>query len=126
MPAPPAAEAGVRRFGGSRPSAPPVAGTEWADAARDPRSRGPGTGPERPVRAAKYAGASAARIRLAQEDGHLSFSIADDGCGFDPAAIPPGSGTQNMIDRLAALGGTVEIRSAPGAGTTVLGRIPVG
>jgi signal transduction histidine kinase len=30
-----------------------------------------------------------------------------------------------MADRVAALGGTIEVRSAPGAGATILGQIPV-
>jgi signal transduction histidine kinase len=50
--------------------------------------------------------------------------VADDGSGFDPFATPRGSGLQNMADRLEAMGGRLEIRSAPGAGTVVLGRIP--
>jgi signal transduction histidine kinase len=74
---------------------------------------------------AKYAGANRASVRLATEDGELRFEVTDDGKGFDPAAIPLGSGLQNMVDRLAALGGSVEIRSEPGSGTTVAGRIPV-
>ena len=48
-----------------------------------------------------------------------------DGRGFDPAATPTGTGVQGMPDRLAALGGTVEIVSAPGRGTKITGRIPV-
>jgi len=35
-----------------------------------------------------------------------------------------GSGLRNMADRLAALGGELDVRSAPGAGTTVTGRLP--
>jgi signal transduction histidine kinase len=53
------------------------------------------------------------------------FEIADDGRGFDSAATPRGSGLQNMRDRLEALGGHLEIRSAPGEGTVVAGRVPV-
>ncbi len=75
---------------------------------------------------AKYAGASSAVVRLAEEDGRLMFSVQDDGQGFDPATTPKGSGLQNMTDRLEALGGSVEITSAPGRGTSVTGRIPVG
>jgi signal transduction histidine kinase len=75
--------------------------------------------------AAKYAEASSAVVRLDGEDGHLMFSVTDDGRGFDPTATPPGSGLTNMRDRVEALGGSVEVRSAPGAGTTVTGRIPV-
>jgi signal transduction histidine kinase len=73
---------------------------------------------------AKYAGATQASVRLAVQDGELRFEVTDDGKGFDPASTPLGSGLQNMVDRLAALGGTVEIRSAPGSGSRVLGRIP--
>ena len=75
--------------------------------------------------AAKYAEASSATVRLGREDGHLVFSVTDDGRGFDPATTPPGSGLQNMADRLEALGGSLDIESAPGRGTSVTGRIPV-
>ena len=50
--------------------------------------------------------------------------VYDDGRGFDPAAVSHGSGLQGITDRLAALGGAVEIRSAPGAGTTIAGKLP--
>ncbi len=75
---------------------------------------------------AKYANASSARVRLASEDGHLTFEVADDGVGFDPTATAYGTGLQGMADRLDAIGGTLEVRSAPGDGTTVAGRLPVG
>jgi signal transduction histidine kinase len=74
---------------------------------------------------AKYAEASRAAVHLSQEDGDLVFAVTDDGRGFDPDTTPPGSGLQNMRDRLEALGGSVEIVSEPGRGTTVTGRIPV-
>ena len=74
---------------------------------------------------AKYADASSARVNLLVEDGQLTFEVSDDGRGFDSATTPLGSGMQNMADRLAALGGSIEVRSNPGAGTTVGGRIPV-
>lgn len=73
---------------------------------------------------AKYAAASRAVVRIRQEEAELAFSVEDDGRGYDSAATPLGSGLQNMADRLAALGGTLEVRSQPGQGTTVTGRIP--
>jgi signal transduction histidine kinase len=73
---------------------------------------------------AKYAQASHARVRLAAPDGHLTFAVQDDGVGFDPGVTSFGSGLQNMADRLTALGGELKIRSRPGEGTTVVGRIP--
>jgi signal transduction histidine kinase len=73
---------------------------------------------------AKYAGASQAVVRLAHADGRLMFEVTDDGRGFDAAAVTRGTGLTNMADRLAALGGTLEITSQPGRGTTVMGRVP--
>jgi two-component system sensor histidine kinase UhpB len=58
-------------------------------------------------------------------NGWLSFTVEDDGKGFDLTATTRGSGLTNMADRLAALGGEVEMRSSPGQGTAVLGRVPV-
>nr|MBA3551838.1 sensor histidine kinase [Actinomycetota bacterium] len=74
---------------------------------------------------AKYSGASRATLRLSADDGHLSFAVSDDGRGFDPATTAKGSGLTNMADRLAALGGELEINSSPGGGTVVGGRVPV-
>jgi signal transduction histidine kinase len=74
---------------------------------------------------AKYAQASGATVRLHREDGHLAFDITDDGVGFDPDAKGSGTGMQGMADRLAALGGELVVRSRPGQGTTVSGRVPV-
>jgi signal transduction histidine kinase len=74
--------------------------------------------------AQKYARASHVDVRLARDDGDLAFEVRDDGVGFDGSGST-GSGLQNMRDRLSALGGEVEIRSTPGAGTTVRGRVPL-
>jgi signal transduction histidine kinase len=74
---------------------------------------------------AKYARATAARISLSAADGALTFAVSDDGAGYDSARTPMGSGLRNMADRLAALGGRLEVRSAPAAGTTVTGQLPV-
>jgi signal transduction histidine kinase len=74
---------------------------------------------------AKYAEATHATVRLTQGDGILSFDVTDDGRGFDQQTRTRGSGLQGIADRLAALGGTLEVRSARGEGTTVSGRLPV-
>jgi signal transduction histidine kinase len=73
----------------------------------------------------KYAGANQATVRLSDVDGELQFEVEDDGQGFDPAVQQKGSGTQNMEDRLDALGGSVSVRSSVGAGTMVRGRLPI-
>ncbi len=75
---------------------------------------------------AKYARASSATVALSCPDGHLEFTVTDDGDGFDTAKPTPGTGLQGMADRLAAAGGTFCIRSAPGLGTTISGRMPAG
>jgi signal transduction histidine kinase len=74
---------------------------------------------------AKYAEATRATLTLRSEDGVLSFEVTDDGRGFDPRAVAHGSGIQGITDRLAALGGRLDVRSAPGAGATLVGTIPV-
>jgi signal transduction histidine kinase len=74
---------------------------------------------------AKHAGATSASIRLRHENGNVTFEITDDGRGFDPAVSTYGTGLQGMADRLAALGGALSVRSAPGTGTTIAGAVPV-
>jgi signal transduction histidine kinase len=69
--------------------------------------------------------ASAVAISLSR-NGDLRFEVRDDGRGFVTTEIVPGNGLMNMHDRMASVGGELEIRSAPGAGTAVIGTIPVG
>lgn len=76
--------------------------------------------------AAKHAQTSQAVVSLFEDNRSLVFSVEDDGQGFDPATTPKGRGTQNMLDRVEALGGTFEVRSSPGRGTIVTGQIPTG
>jgi signal transduction histidine kinase len=74
---------------------------------------------------AKYADASRVAIRLGNGDGRVTFEVRDDGIGFEPAVRGMGTGLQGIADRLGALGGAFEVRSALGAGTTVSGSVPV-
>jgi signal transduction histidine kinase len=77
--------------------------------------------------AAKHAhGASGVKISVSQSDG-LRFEVHDDGYGFEvDGSVNGGAGLTNIRDRLAAVGGTLEVRSAPGRGTTIAGMIPAG
>ena len=73
---------------------------------------------------AKYAEASHTIVSLSQTETGLSFSVADDGRGFDPRAADAGSGLQGMADRVEAIGGSIRLQSSPGAGTSVSGSVP--
>jgi len=74
----------------------------------------------------KHGGAGAtATVRLWEENGDVYFEVADNGAGMDPAAPPAGRGLVNIEDRVGAMGGSVEIDSAPDRGTTVRGTIPL-
>jgi signal transduction histidine kinase len=75
----------------------------------------------------KYARASRVVVRLRASAGPamLTFEVEDDGTGFETATARKGAGLTNMNDRVDALGGTVQLISHPGAGTTVSGELPV-
>jgi signal transduction histidine kinase len=64
-------------------------------------------------------------VRLSASGDELRVIVEDDGGGFDTRSTSKGSGLQNMKDRLDALGGTVDVASAPASGTTVTARVPV-
>ncbi len=76
--------------------------------------------------AAKYADAGrdhrASGSRTTASSCSRSATTAE---GSTPPSTPLGAGLQNMADRLAALGGTLTVRSRAGGGTTIEGRIPV-
>ena len=72
---------------------------------------------------AKHAPEAHAVAISLERNGDLRFSVSDDGPGFDTAVA--GSGLVNMRDRVSAVGGTLEIKSAPGAGTEIVGHVPV-
>jgi PAS domain S-box-containing protein len=73
--------------------------------------------------AAKHAHASAVRITVDVDDRSIVLTIRDDGVGgADPSR---GSGLIGLHDRVAALGGALEVHSEPGAGTILTAQIPV-
>ena len=78
---------------------------------------------------AKYAQVDAARVELGYEDGVISLAVADDGGGFDPAAVhtavsPQGLGLIGMRERIDYVGGELAITSQVGQGTRLLARVP--
>jgi PAS domain S-box-containing protein len=71
---------------------------------------------------AKYAGASAVRVRVAAHDANVLVEVSDDGAGgADPAG---GTGLRGLADRVEALGGTLAIDSPAGTGTSLRALIP--
>jgi signal transduction histidine kinase len=68
---------------------------------------------------ARHAHASRVQVRLNRADGRLTMTIADDGCGFDPAAVNGAHyGLKGMRERVEMMGGTLEVASVHQQGTT--------
>jgi two-component system, NarL family, sensor histidine kinase UhpB len=80
---------------------------------------------------ARHAGATVVEVELDEQDGHAELRVRDDGAGFDPGAIPragtegPGAGLGlgGMAERARLVGGELDVRSAPGGGTSVTLRV---
>jgi signal transduction histidine kinase len=73
--------------------------------------------------ATKHAQASSIEVSLATSDTSLILSICDDGIGgADPTR---GSGLVGLADRVEAIGGTLDVKSAPGGGTSLAVTIPL-
>ena len=76
----------------------------------------------------KHAGATRASIVIVDEDaedGSVTIEITDDGRGFDPRESAAGFGLLGMRERLALVGGELEIDSTPDGGTRLAARIPI-
>ncbi|MDQ3744204.1 MAG: PAS domain S-box protein [Acidobacteriota bacterium] len=76
----------------------------------------------------KHARASRVDVLLERRGDHVALIVEDDGVGFDPndkAGADRGLGLLGMGERARLIGGTLEIESAPGGGTTVFARVPV-
>lgn len=76
--------------------------------------------------ALKHAAATAITVSLQLEGQQVVLEIADNGIGFDPNASDAreGVGLASMTERIAPLGGTLEVRSTPEAGTRVIATVP--
>jgi signal transduction histidine kinase len=73
----------------------------------------------------RHARASAVRVRLSRAGESLTLVIQDDGRGVDAARASEGLGLLGARERAAALGGTLELQSAPGAGVRIALRLPL-
>ncbi|MCY1358255.1 Sensor histidine kinase LiaS [compost metagenome] len=74
----------------------------------------------------RHAEAHSVELRLQQDGDSLVLEVADDGRGFDPAAVGGASfGLVGMRERVLMLGGQLDIASRPGEGTQLTVRIPL-
>ena len=72
----------------------------------------------------KHGDAKRAAVTLRLESGVLHIDVTDDGRGFDPSGLVGAGGLGGLSDRLAALGGSLDIESRPGAGTRLSASVP--
>jgi signal transduction histidine kinase len=80
--------------------------------------------------ASRHGGAQSVKVAIVQEDGSLNIIISDDGSGFNPAELQQETGKHFglvfMRERMAQIGGSINIKSQPGSGTTVQLELPSG
>ncbi|MEV4508688.1 sensor histidine kinase [Dactylosporangium sp. NPDC049525] len=76
--------------------------------------------------AARHAGASQVTVRLAGDDTRVVLEVVDDGVGFQPGASAGAGrlGLRSMRERAELVNGTLDVMSAPGAGTVVRAILP--
>ena len=73
----------------------------------------------------KHAGSGAeVAVTLAYHHDAIEFTVTDDGVGMHAERDSDGIGITSMRDRIEAVGGQLEIVSAPGQGTSIRGRVP--
>lgn len=75
---------------------------------------------------AKHAQAERVQVKLEVVDNQVTIGVRDWGVGFDLAEVDKGMGLNGMGKRAELLGGTFQVRSAPGEGTTIHVGIPLG
>ena len=76
--------------------------------------------------AVKHSNARQASVHLSGSDDGLSMTVADNGVGFDVgAAWGKGLGLVSMVERLEPFGGSLNIRTRPGAGTRLELSVPL-
>lgn len=79
--------------------------------------------------ARKHSGACNMQVAFTHLDGQVQITMRDDGIGFDVGLLQAdsqrGFGLQFMRERAEAIGGSLEVRSAPGKGTCLVVKVPV-
>ncbi len=73
----------------------------------------------------RHAGASEVEFQMNMAGDVLEITIADNGKGFDPGAGTDGHGLKNRLARVSGIGGSCQVESRAGGGTTVSIRLPV-
>jgi signal transduction histidine kinase len=73
----------------------------------------------------KHARATLVVVEVTDDVGTAQLIVRDDGCGFDPSTVHGGDGWRNLGDRLAAIGGSFDLDSRLGDGTTLTVRVPL-
>jgi signal transduction histidine kinase len=72
----------------------------------------------------RHAGATVVELGVESDDEGVELRVSDDGSGFDPAVRGSGLGLVGMAERARLVGGELDVRSAPGGGTTITLRVP--
>jgi len=76
--------------------------------------------------ARKHANAVRVTVAIREADGTVTVEARDDGSGFDAGATNGGFGLIGMSERIALVGGRLDVASAPGAGTAIQASVPTG
>ncbi len=79
--------------------------------------------------ASRHAGATHVGVNLSLSRSEVALTVEDDGRGFDPGAVVPhaegGYGILGIRERAGKIRGTVDLETAPGAGTRLVVRVPL-
>lgn len=73
----------------------------------------------------KHAGATSARVRVWRATEELILEVSDDGRGFAEASPTSGFGLVGMRERVELAGGSIDLHTEPGGGTTITARLPL-
>lgn len=74
--------------------------------------------------AAHHGQTDQAKVEVVESGEKLRLRVSDQGCGFDPGARTEGFGLIGMRERVTLAGGTLDLESTPGAGTTIVAVLP--